>query len=193
MALVSDTARFVFVHVPKTGGTSIRKALARYGTDVYFEQSSTTKHLRAQEILSEHPTVPFQDYFTFAFVRNPYDLLVSFWTYKMENPFHPDYVHVAELGSFERWVEHHVRQPGMAQSCFTHDVSGNQLVDYVGRFENFAHDVETIVTKLGCDIASVPHVNTSDHGVAEDLFTPRIRAVVAEAWRDDFSNFGYLR
>ena len=191
MALISDSARFVFVHIPKTGGTSVRAALANHATDRYFERSPVTKHLRAREVLSQHPSVPFDDYFTFAIARNPYDLLVSFWTYKMENPFHPDYVNVARLGSFTAWAEQHVRQPGMAQTCFTHDETGNQLVDDVGRFEDLGSDFATIAAKLGGDVGELRHENASSRRPSDDMITPQLREIVADAWSDDFANFGY--
>lgn len=194
MTLVSDTHRFVFVHVPKTGGTSLRSALRPLCTDSYFERSVATKHLRASEVPLLHPDVPFADYFSFAFVRNPFDLLVSFWSYKMENPFHPDYVDVARLGSFERWVEQHIEQPGMAQHCFTHDGEGHQLVDFVGRYECLIRDVQIITERIGCEPLALPHANASqrhNRDRAIDRFSPGLRRRVEQAWHRDFEVFGY--
>jgi|SRR5215468_8444806 len=70
--MISDRHRFIFVHINKTGGTSIEKVFEPDAdqTNVAF------KHARAAFYRREFPE-QFRDYFKFAFVRNPWDWLVS--------------------------------------------------------------------------------------------------------------------
>lgn len=85
--IISDTAKFVFIHNPKAGGMAFRTALAQYDTrcNAFFEW----KTVGDQQIDMAHIT-PYQlhrfyrdtfdqirDYYRFGFVRNPYDRYLS--------------------------------------------------------------------------------------------------------------------
>ena len=60
----------IFIHIPKTAGTSILKSLGGWAGD----------HCSYREYLQASPT-KFKEYFKFCFVRNPYDRLVSTYNY----------------------------------------------------------------------------------------------------------------
>ena len=96
--LLSIRYRFLFVHIPKTGGTSIRAALRYYKwSDPYriplflcSRLSAFTGHRlacklpRHAKIIAAHEMLPrdfFDSLFKFAFVRNPWDRAVSFYNY----------------------------------------------------------------------------------------------------------------
>ena len=99
--LVSRSHSFAFVHVPKTAGSSIHMALSRYAirADEYppnrwlarigipvnrFAPWPYTKfrtHTPAAVLQAWLPAEVFAELFSFAFVRNPWDLLVSYWHY----------------------------------------------------------------------------------------------------------------
>ena len=190
MTLVSDTHSFVFVHVPKTGGTSVRQVLADQASDQYLPFDSKHKHVRGLELRTAHPYVPLDTYFTFAFVRNPYDQLASYWTYKMENPFHTDYAHVASLGSFATWLEWAAGQSGMRQSSYTHDDDDVQIVDFVGRFEHLHADLAAVCMRLGLPEPNVGHHNRSDRRCGP-RYDASSAALVRRAWARDFALFGY--
>jgi Sulfotransferase family len=90
--IISHKHKFIFVHVPKTGGTSITFSLINHlgpkdvvmGCLPPFEKLSWEskkngglhKHSKAFEI-NNSMGKSFDDYYSFAFIRNPYDLIVS--------------------------------------------------------------------------------------------------------------------
>ena len=105
MAFISHKHKFMFVHTPRTGGTSIEETLHKHGiyddtylmypgkTQQYHEKLQTIE-LNGQRIISKHsPIISFyilldnldippsiaDEYFKFAVVRNPWDLYVSWF------------------------------------------------------------------------------------------------------------------
>lgn len=76
------------------------------------------------------------------------------------------------------------------QSHYVYDVDGNQLVDFVGRFENINHDFEVIKDKLGLDIC-LPHLNSTNRDKYKTYFTEDSKQRVAQLWQKDINNFGY--
>src|SRR5688572_11559136 len=72
--LISDERRFIFVHIQKTGGETITDLLRRRVPDL---RPLAAKHARLCDRASE---ITRRDYFIFAFVRNPWDRLVSWYS-----------------------------------------------------------------------------------------------------------------
>jgi len=64
---------WIFVHVQKTGGNSVRTAL---GADIF----DPYKHFFARELRDIHGEAIWESCFKFTFVRNPWDRLVSWWS-----------------------------------------------------------------------------------------------------------------
>lgn len=79
---------------------------------------------------------------------------------------------------------------GLYQSYYVHDINGEQIVDFVGRFENIQHDFEFIKRKLDLDI-SLPHLNSTNRGKYESYFTEESKQLVAQLWQKDLENFNY--
>ena len=107
--LISYDRRFLFVHVPKTGGSSVRVALGRYAHDATqyrVNQLARRLGIRLNHLALDHrkryfrtherasvikrclPTELFDAFFKFAFVRNPWSLLVSQYKFIRQNASH---------------------------------------------------------------------------------------------------------
>lgn len=70
--MISDAYQFIFIHINKTGGTSIEKVFERNAD----QRDVPLKHASVSEIQAQYPQA-FARYFKFSFVRNPWDWLVS--------------------------------------------------------------------------------------------------------------------
>ena len=154
--LVSYDHDFLFVHVPKTGGTSVRNALAPFASEplnywhnrglkqtrlstqtCYLEISSPiaiANMLRFRLPNAAFPKTFSTGLFKFSFVRNPWDLLVSNYSYILNHPGHKRYRRVNKL-TFPEFIEFAaVKGVGFQKQAIS-DASGNLLVDRVGFFE----------------------------------------------------------
>jgi Sulfotransferase family len=91
--IISHKHKFIFVHVPKTGGTSITYSFLKHldkkndtilGCLPPYDKISREnkikgglhKHSSASDVKKELGNI-YSNYFSFAFVRNPYDLILS--------------------------------------------------------------------------------------------------------------------
>ncbi|MDJ0848043.1 MAG: sulfotransferase family 2 domain-containing protein [Myxococcota bacterium] len=214
---VSHDLRCLFVHVPKTGGTSIETALdmrpSRKGEDrerlfgrIESERllrlelgSAYLQHLTLAEIQRVHPEEPFAGYFSFAIVRNPWDRLVSSFS-------HPDgHLHrIARARGIEldgldfaayaratASIEHAHLRP---QSDYVTDADGKVCVDYLGRFERLADSFAEVCRRLGIE-CSLPVKKKSKRRAAEGYrayYTEETRALVAQRYARDIELFQYL-
>ena len=74
--MINHEHKFLFLHLPKTGGTSINK----FFNDKFDNNERDFGH----PYLSDYKCNNFDDYFKFTVVRNPYDRLVSAFFYMKE-------------------------------------------------------------------------------------------------------------
>ena len=84
--MISYDKKFIFVHINKTAGTSMEKALADYGVkkleekgDLKFELNyNQSQHFNCDEY-KKYLGSEYDDYFKFTVVRNPFDRVVSYY------------------------------------------------------------------------------------------------------------------
>jgi hypothetical protein len=208
--LLSAPHNFAFIHVPKTAGSSIYGALGRYANQPnaylpnrllaclgirinHFAPWPHTKfrpHASAAVLRAWLPRPIFDSLFKFAFVRNPWDLLVSYWHYLRTKPNHRRSRIARSLPSFEAYIDYEIERGEFTQSSLLCSRDGRLLVDFVGRYESLASDFDFICRRIGIE-ASLPHVNTTSRGDYRDYYTPPLAARVAEAFADDVERFGY--
>ena len=158
---LSEKHKFIFVHINKTAGSSMVRALhpiaAPYWKrkinkmfkkvgihNKYFDCHPFPIHATAQQIVNEMGLEVFKSYFSFAIVRNPWDRLVSAYTYALKYPMTPKHKFVNELGSFEKYIKWQCGNNNILQKDFICSVDGELLVDFVGRFENLEEDNEAL-------------------------------------------------
>lgn len=197
--MISHELRCILVHVQKTGGMSIRRALN-------MQQWDPHQHRFASELRTLYGPELWQGYFKFGFVRNPWDRLVSWWEMIRRN--------VAEgrpMNEFQRYVlsnaatfEDFICKCGAEyrdrdgskwiyrnQVDYLTDSSGAPLVDFIGRFENLPADFGFVAGRLGLKAGPIPHINRSNRRVYAEYYTDELRDIVAHRYARDIAAFGY--
>ncbi len=179
-------ARVIFVHINKTGGSSIERALG-----LPFQ------HRTAREIRAQIGERRWSQRFSFAFVRNPWDRVASHFHYRVQTK----QAGLAERPiSFADWVElayyqHdpvYYDQPKMFMPQFdwVTDDEGRIIVDYIGRFERLTEDFARVCARIG-HTAELPHLKRSGRGDYRTLYSAETAEIVARCFEKDIRAFGY--
>jgi len=177
---------FVFIHINKTAGSSVEKAL-----NLRFE------HKTAVEKRAELGEDLWKRKYVFAFIRNPWDKVVSHYHYRVRT-------NQTGLGdqhlSFGEWVcrAYGKNEPRyydnpkmfMPQSGWLTNERGEMIVDFIGRFERLEEDFATICQNIGRQ-AQLPHVKSSKRSGYQQYYTEETRDIVAEWFAEDIRRFGY--
>jgi hypothetical protein len=180
---VAEEPPFVWYRVAKAGTRTIHRHVATHA-----------------RLLLDHPyqvrlpVAAYDDHFHFAFVRNPWDRLVSCWQEKVIDSDHFELGGERErLSSFSAFVDF-VSELDV-QTCDPHVRSQVALidldrVDFVGRFERFAGDLATVCGRLGLP-AGFRHRNPSDHDHYSTYYDERTAETVGRLYERDVRLFGY--
>ena len=214
--LISYSHRFIFFHIGKTGGMSMREILQNYAQEpekfkirrpppflgdqpnaMYEVWQTLLLHAKAHEAQKELPAEVFNDFFKFAFVRNPWDWQVSVYHFILREPTSSTHEAVKACGSFEAYLEWAIKTPAPYPKGITKlqheiitDAEGQLLVDFVGHYESLKEDFETIKQRLGIE-ESLPNLNQSNHRDYRDYYNDHTRELIAEHFRKDIEMFGY--
>ena len=211
---ISHEHRCIFVHIPKCGGTSIELGLGMGGKNELFgfEAADGTRydnsvgprmkaegrhdliclqHLEAARIRSRYPPEIWSTYFTFSVVRNPFDLVVSDFSYHTQK--RKDRLQMLGFGpdtSFEDYVHPGFRAKQQRQ--FLVDEGGDIIVDFVARFENLERDFAHICETIGAGI-TLPHANRTVRSPYREYYDDdRTRSLIEQVYADDLRLFELL-
>jgi hypothetical protein len=214
--LISYTHKFIFVHVGKTGGTSIREALEPYSEEperfricrppklsgsrpniMYTIWRTLLLHPRARDIRRELPPDVYANFYKFAFVRNPWDWQVSMYHFLLREPTAAKHAEVKELERFEAFLEWVIETPNpyprgisKLQSDMLADSDGNILVDFVGRYETITEDFWNICRRIQIQ-PRLSHLNQSNHRDYRTYYTSESRKLIEKHFQADIALFGY--
>jgi len=214
--LVSYKYKFLFVHIAKTGGTSVRAALERekwkdpYRIMLFLcsRMSHLTKHrlgvkfprhakaIAAKEML---PRELFDELFKFAFVRNPWDLQVSSYHHiKRERPeFIPD--RIKSFSDFVQWkldperpYQYHIDTSIEKQTDYLIDLSGNIIVDFIGKYESLQQDFDHVCETTGMKKRALPHRRQAkDRKSYRDYYDDQTAQRIADYFKKDIDILKY--
>lgn len=148
MTLCSD--KYLFLHIPKTGGTWVRSVLL---PDDNFEIAQPHSHF--PQLLDFENKEFYLNKFHFAFVRHPLSWYRSRWAFRMKNGWRPsghplDFSCASnDFGDFVCKVLEHYPEGWMTTEFGYYLDSGVKPLDFVGRFENLKDHMVAILHHLG--------------------------------------------
>jgi len=196
----------IFVHINKTGGSSIVRALnmlqIHLSVDLIFSSElkgdDQFKIWEGWKLGKRRTTYNWDelinikkywnDYTKFSIVRNPWDRVVSDFFYcKKENYVQKELTFREEViynkDNLERW-----KQP-----CYDWlTLNGKMAVENILRFENLNDDFQKMCSQLNLPTTiKLPHLNKTKHKHYTEYYDDETREIVAEKYAKDIEYFGY--
>jgi hypothetical protein len=183
----------VFIHIPKTAGTSLVKSI--YG-DVSAEGHRNIEFYK--NIFSND----FPHFFKFCFVRNPYDRLHSSYKFLQKGGMNKHDakafdIHLKKYADFEDFVLNGLTKELLKeiihfipQTHFICNDKGLVLVDFIGKFENLKQDIGKLEKELNLEII-LPHLNSNKKEHYLSVYTDEMLEKVKEFYVDDFKILVY--
>ena len=167
--------------------------------NILFKRKSTEfltgfkPHATALEAKQKISANIYDEFFKFAFVRNPWDLNVSLYFYLCKNKKHP-LSKTVRAKSFDEFIEWYIGTEPKTQLDFVADPAGEIIVDFIGKFENLSKDYNYIQTKLGINGPALPMVNVSNNRASSDFrsyYNDKTYELVAQYFKKDVETFDY--
>jgi len=140
-------------------------------------------HIPASAIRANVPQEVWNDYDRIAFVRNPWDYVVSRHAWE-----------IARRGDAAPTLDEVVDTFDITENWRTITIRNQLAVDTVGRFESLTTDVAAILAKLGvADEIALPRAKASDapHGSYRDVLSSRQADVIGRRCAAEIDAFGY--
>jgi len=226
--IAHDERKFVYLWIHKVACSSVKAALLPLfdldptpfevtrndGTRLFLVHkvfNASGYQIRKEQLLAglDHE---YRDYFKFAFVRNPWDRLVSCYVDKVLRKTVPPYMLASAARAdvefypnmpFAEFVETVCRIPdGKANGHFRPQhltvcsPDGELMADFVGRFENLREDFARVAQEIGAPGLELPERNrkiVSKRGSRHyrDFYDERLKNLVHKRFEKDVETFGY--
>lgn len=225
----------LFIHIPKTGGQTVLNYFNFFQKNKNNCGKSNNYNGRSNDVIKKNEdgyskTICGTEYghftlrllkkyvnlrefnFSFSFVRNPFDKLVSefFWRLKYKISFKPLLNFEPKDNNFELFINKleelkltYLENMTAVESHFYPQTKfvflrkyflknkKNNKVDFVGRFENYENDLKILGSIFGIK-KEIIHKNKSDHPNYKTLYSYSSRKIVEKIYKDDLNNFNYV-
>lgn len=190
-----EETNVLFIHIPKTGGISLRDAL--------YNTHSFGKHVDARLYRNYYGRNRFNKFFKIAFVRNPWSRVFSAYNFlkvgginDIDRKFSEMYL--SDCADFEDFVSRVLPQKEV--QGYTHFIPqhkwvcnnrGKIIVDFIGRYENLSNDFDEIKRILNIDV-DLRHINKgsalSDY---TEFYSDVSKGIVERLYMRDIELFNY--
>jgi len=215
--MISRDKKFLFVHVPKTGGNSIQNVLLQYSEDrkIVKNKDNSTDHygleISENSILHKHSTLEnyyfflgeefYNSLFKFSVMRNPWDWCVSWYFHRNKKEWNADQFEDF-IKSTPTFVDYltimNKRSPLMSKilrkmpfKSANKAVAFEQELNFILKFENLRNDFSTLTGKLDLPDIELPHVNKSDHEPYSNYYNNKTKEIVRRRFSREIEYAGY--
>lgn len=182
---INKKHRFLWFRVAKVGSSTIKVLLREHQVDMPF--MSDRFHFNKDK---------YKNYFKFAFVRNPWDRVVSCYFQKVanKNPKWAFYYGSCFDKGFDYFV--HFIESKDLHTADRHIRLQTSLipiedVDFIGRLEHFNEDLTYVLGIIGIEESDIPKKNPSSHEHYSHYYNEKTKSIIAHKYAADIAAFGY--
>jgi hypothetical protein len=188
-----------FISIPKNASASIRKILGP--NDCILDKN----HCPGSVYGTQYDLTQL---FTFCFCRNPYDRVVSWYSFHLQEQHSTRNLKLpyGRFSDISAWVKagmpHHWCPDNGAPDVnplLQFNFVANCQLDFIARFENFVSDMQRLITVLNCRLGqnkfhySYAHLNRSSRERKRQRLDPVACELVYQSLKQDFEFFGYSK
>lgn len=211
--IISHGRSYIFVHIPKTGGTALAMALEGRAkaddllvgdTPKALKRKAKLKNLRPKGRLWKHSTLAdvegvitreeMDSLFTFTLVRNPWDRMVSYYHWLQDQSFNHPAVKLAQRSNFSVFMNDPLTIASFQHSPYSSymkDGAGVEHADLYIRLEHLEEDMEPLVKHLGF-VPEMPVANKSERPRDwRGFYTAYDAEKLGEYCAQDIAAYGY--
>jgi hypothetical protein len=212
--IISHGRKYIFVHIPKTGGTSLALALESKAMkdDIMLGDTPKArnrrkrvkdvqasgrlwKHSRLCDIYGLVDQVQIESYLVFTIVRNPWDRIVSYYHWLRQQNFNHSAVTKAKALDFGGFLADADTQAALrndAVARYTQDATGMDRCRLHLRLEHLAEDLPRLEQALNLHLPEFPHENRSQRQANyQSCYTQDSRDLVQTIFAQDINRFSY--
>ena len=206
--LLSLEKNFIFIHIPKTAGSSItralrpwclkpkptqwRRLLSHLPVREAPEKANFNQHDRAAWLRRKLPPQLYDGAYKFAVVRNPFALVVSNYQHLQRKTSRRRRRQAQrwDFKAFLRYLERKNRLARVDQTSWISDGDGKLIIDEVLRFETLAEQFTVLAERLGLP-GELPRSNVGAPVDYRAVYDDEAKAIVRRLYVRDFERFGY--
>lgn len=181
--IISTGRNYIFVHIPKTGGTALSTALETRAMkdDILIGDTPKAKRRKARlkalspsgrlwkhstlsDIDGIVPAAVISQMEVFTVVRNPWDRMVSYYHWLREQNFDHPAVQLAKQVDFCGFLNDGATQKSIQQnpySSYVTAVDGKEYCTQYLRSERLQADAVVLAERLGLRLPDIDRINTS--------------------------------
>lgn len=198
--------KFIFIHVPKTAGVSMTSALVEhvvpYENDLGLRNSIIDRsyetlgqyqgilfwHITMADLRAYYGDAEIDSYYSFAFIRNPWEWLVSMYAFIRGHRAHPESMICGHM-SFKQFLRYFAAKKVTQRSFLA--AGGRPSTSRIFRFEDMHQALDEIAAATGLRFDAFPVENRSTHAAYWEYYDREDVELVRRAFAEDISLGGY--
>jgi hypothetical protein len=198
--VVCHEKRCIFIHIPKTGGTSIEQFIKDNDKNnllfIGVRNNRSLHHLTAKELKLIIPYI-YIKYYKFSIVRNPYDRLLSeyYWnpSINLGNKYGKSKKHflenVTKIVKNQNYFNNIYNDHFIPQYNFLYD-KNKLLVNHLFKYEDLEWVSNFLKKKLNIK-RDFPYLNKNT--IEKESWNEEEKELIFNLYKNDFLYFGYQK
>jgi len=198
--VICNKRKLIFVHIPKTGGTTVEKRLNLTNLDnlystTLFQNGRTLQHMTWDKYKDKFPE-KYKTYTTFSIVRNPYTRFLSSYMWmppqsklgKLSGQTIEEFIEEAALcNMIKNYFKNPFFEHFLPQWKYIYDSNNNLMIDALFYQEKY-HNIDTFLKKkFNCHSTTTFEIGNQH----KPILTKENKRKIFLIYKKDFELLGY--